>query len=111
MHAPATMRHCNNALLAILLAGASFSLSAQQTSKPAATQQAPPLTVDRDPVRSPDVNPPSTSRETIQKEGSGFVLHTDVEEVVLNATILDDRGHLVQTLTKDDFQVFEDGVK
>src|SRR5580692_10725328 len=95
MHAPATMRHCNNALLAILLAGASLPLSAQQTTKPAA----------------PDPNAPAPSRETVQKEGSGFVLHTDVEEVVLNATILDDHGHLVQTLTKDDFQVFEDGVK
>jgi Ca-activated chloride channel family protein len=105
------MRHCNNALLAILLAGASLSLPAQQTTKPAAPDQAPPLTVDRDPVRSPDANAPAPSRETVQKEGSGFVLHTDVEEVVLNATILDDRGHLVQTLTKDDFQVFEDGVK
>src|SRR5437763_306658 len=37
MHAPATMRHCNNALLAIFLAGAALSLSAQQTSKPAAS--------------------------------------------------------------------------
>jgi Ca-activated chloride channel family protein len=105
------MRHYNNALLAILLAGAFLPLSAQQTTKPAASEQAPPLTVDRDPVRSPDATPPAPSRETVQKEGSGFVLHTDVEEVVLNATILDDRGHLVQTLTKDDFQIFEDGVK
>jgi Ca-activated chloride channel family protein len=105
------MRHCNNALLAILLAGACLPLSAQQPAKPAASDQAPPLTVDRDPVRSPDANAPAPSRETVQKEGSGFVLHTDVEEVVLNATILDDHGHLVQTLTKDDFQIFEDGVK
>ena len=106
------MRHCNNALLAILLAGASLSLPAQQTTKPAAPQQQPPLTVDRDPVRSPDVSAPVPPRDTVQKEsGGGFVLHTDVEEVVLNATILDDRGHLVQTLAKDDFQVFEDGVK
>jgi VWFA-related protein len=105
------MRHCNKALLAIFLAGASFSLSAQQTSKPAAPGQQPPLTVDRDPVRSPDGNAPAPPRESVQKEGGGFVLHTDVEEVVLNATILDSSGHLVQTLTKDDFQIFEDGVK
>jgi VWFA-related protein len=105
------MRHCNNALLAILLAGAYFSLPAQQPAKPAAAQQQSPLTVDRDPVRSPDAPAPAPSRDTIQKESSGFVLHTDVEEVVLNATILDDHGHLVQTLAKDDFQVFEDGVK
>ena len=105
------MRHCNNALLAIVLAGASVSLSGQQTTKPAAPPQAPPLTVDRDPVRSPDGNAPVAPREGVQKEGGGFILHTDVEEVVLNATVLDDHSHLVQTLTKDDFQVFEDGVK
>lgn len=63
-------------------------------------------------MRSPDsgtVTPPQ--RPGVEKEGGGFVLHTDVEEVVLNATVLDDRGHLVQTLKKDDFQVTEDGVK
>ncbi len=106
------MRHCNNALLAIFFAGASLLLPAQQTTKPAPPEQAPPLTVDRDPVRSPDGNGPApSSRESVQKESGGFVLHTDVEEVVLNATILDERGHLVQTLTKDDFQVLEDGAK
>jgi len=105
------MHHCNSALLAIFLAGASLSLAAQNASKPAAPPQAPSLTVDRDPVRSPEGNAPSPSHEGIQKESGGFVLHTDVEEVVLNATVLDDHSHLVQTLTKDDFQVFEDGAK
>ena len=38
------------------------------------------------------------------------MLRTDVEEVVLNATVLNGT-QLVQNLTKDDFQVFEDGVK
>jgi len=105
------MRHCNKALLAIVFAGASFSLAAQQPSKPAPPQQAPPLTVDRDPVRSPDGNAPGTPREGVQREGSGFILHADVEEVVLPCSVVDDHGHLVQTLTKDNFQVFEDGVK
>jgi len=106
------MHHCNSALLAILLAGASLSLAAQQQSKPAPPSQAPPLTVDRDPVRSPDSGEPAAPpRETVQKEGSGFILHTEVEEVVLPASVIDDKGHLVQTLTKDNFQVLEDGVK
>jgi Ca-activated chloride channel family protein len=68
--------------------------------------------VDRDPVRSPDSGEPAAPpRETVQKEGSGFILHTEVEEVVLPASVIDDKGHLVQTLTKDNFQVLEDGVK
>ena len=40
-------------------------------------------------MRSPDAEqPPSTAGEPLRKEGEGYVLHTDVEEVVLNATVL-----------------------
>jgi len=46
----------------------------------------------------------------MRKEGSGYVLHTDVEEVVLNATVLEG-NRLVPDLKKDNFTVFEDGVK
>ncbi len=48
--------------------------------------------------------------EPCSKQGEGYLLHTDVEEVVLNATVLNGT-QLVENLTKDDFQVFEDGVK
>lgn len=112
MHELATMRHCHKAILVSLLAGAALSLPAQQTPKPASPAQAPPLTVDRDPVRSPDsgtITPPQ--RPGLEKDSGGYILHADVEEVALNATVLDDRGHLVQTLKKEDFQVAEDGVK
>jgi len=123
------MRHCNNAFLALFIAGAALSLSAQPTptqqapatpapQNPTQTQpptptpsQASPLTVDRDPVRSPDGNaPPAPAGETLKKEGGEFVLHTDVEEVVLNATVLEG-SKLIENLDKDNFQVFEDGVK
>jgi Ca-activated chloride channel homolog len=106
------MRLCNNAALILLLAGAVLSLPAQQSPTPKApdASQAPPLTVDTDPVRSPDAEPPATNAGSLKKEGEGYVLHTDVEEVVLNATVLDG-NRLVPNLTKDDFQVFEDGVK
>jgi VWFA-related protein len=111
------MRLCNNAILAVLLAGAVLTLPAQQSttpkspaSTPAAQNQAPPFTVDTDPVRSPDNEPPATANGPIKKEGEGYVLHTDVEEVVLNATVLEG-NRLVPDLTKDDFQIFEDGVK
>ena len=68
------------------------------------------MTVDRDPVRSPDAEPPSTGAGPLKKEGGGFVLHTDVEEVILNATVLEGTK-LISDLKKDDFQVAEDGVK
>jgi Ca-activated chloride channel homolog len=128
------MRLCNNAILATFLAGAVLTLGAQQTpnaspstaaakqaapntAQPNATQssqsqssQAPSLTVDRDPVRSPDAEIPSTANGPLRKEGTGYVLHTDVEEVVLNATVLEG-NKLVPDLKKENFEAFEDGVK
>jgi VWFA-related protein len=104
------MRRCNNAFLALLFAGVILPLHAQQPPGTAhqAPSQAPPLTVDRDPVRSPDAEPPSA--EPMRKSGQGYILHTDVEEVVLNATVLDGT-RLVPDLKKENFEVFEDGVK
>ncbi|HEX8712689.1 MAG TPA: hypothetical protein VF730_12505, partial [Terracidiphilus sp.] len=76
-----------------------------------AAGQNAPLTVDQDPVRSPDTpgaNVPEGA--PLQKQGKGFVLHANVDEVVLNATVLNG-NRLVQNLTKNDFTVVEDGVK
>ena len=114
MHVPVTMRHCNKAVLSIFISILAITLGAQQPPKQqtAAPGQATPLSVDRDPVRSPDAEvPPSISGQPLRKEGAeGYVLRTDVEEVVLNATVLEGTK-LVQDLKRDNFQVFEDGVK
>src|SRR5208337_1656331 len=120
MLAPATMRLCNNAVFMVLLSAVAYSLPAQQSPNkqaapssaqaPAAQGQAPSLTVDRDPVRSPDAEPPATGGGPLRKEGQGYILHTDVEEVVLNCTVLEG-NKLVPDLKKENFDVFEDGVK
>ncbi len=112
MLARATMLHCNSAIAALLLAGAAAAAGAQIKSGPAAPAppQAPSLTVDRDPVRSPDGAGTNFPAGEVRKEAGGYVLRQDVEEVVLNATVLDG-NRLVQDLTKDNFTVFEDGVK
>jgi len=113
MLAPGIMRLCNNSILAACLAGAGALVSAQQappSQAGAPASSAPPLTVDTDPVRSPDVTAPVPTTGTIRREGEGFLLHEDVEEVVLNATVLNGTN-LVQNLTKDNFTVYEDGVK
>jgi VWFA-related protein len=113
------MRHCNNpvlALLSVLLSASALSLAAQQPPSPAGgsagagspgapqAQPAPPLTVDRDPVRSPDGEPPALP--PMRKQGEGYVLHTDVEEVLLNCTVLEGT-RLVPDLKKENFEVFE----
>jgi VWFA-related protein len=102
------MRHCSNAVFAAILIASGLLLPAQQAQAPAA--QSPALTPDADPVRSPDTVPPATPAGAMRKEGQGYLLHADVEEVVLNATVLSG-SHLVENLTKDDFQVEEDGVR
>jgi len=105
------MRLCNNAILVSFFVAAGLALPAQQPPQPQpATQAKPPLTVDTDPVRSPDAVAPAPSTGPLKKEGEGYLLHTDVEEVVLNATVLNG-SNLVQNLTKDDFTIYEDGVK
>ncbi|MBZ5630028.1 MAG: VWA domain-containing protein [Acidobacteriia bacterium] len=46
------------------------------------------------------------------REDNGvFVFKKQVEEVVLHATVVDDKHRLVTGLTKNDFQVFEDGAQ
>ena len=90
-----------------------------QAQKP---ETQPPLNVDRDPVLSPDAednepvspgHPGPTVRgaQTLEKGShGGFTLKRNVDEVVLNVTVLDDNGRLVNDLNKDDFRIFEDGV-
>ena len=47
---------------------------------------------------------------TLTKQGNGFVLRADVDEVLLPSTVVDDKGQLVTNLDRGDFQVWEDNV-
>ena len=91
-------------------------------------QAQPSLTVDRDPILSPDLEekvptaenvpagPPSgsgskqTGDRTLTKQGNGFVLRADVDEVLLPCTVVDEKGQLVTNLERSNFQVWEDNV-
>jgi Ca-activated chloride channel homolog len=73
--------------------------------------------VDKDPIASPDPDPPAGAAGTsaaeaarIEKERGRYTLRTDAYEVRLNATVLDQSGKAVQSLDKDAFKVYEDGV-
>jgi VWFA-related protein len=104
------MRLYHFAILTLLVAGTTLSLAAQQSSAPPAQNpaQVPSLTVDRDPVRSPEGEP--AALPVVRKVGEGYVLHTDVEEVELNCSVLDG-NRMVPDLNKENFQIVEDGVK
>ena len=95
---------------------------ASQAQQGQQAQQAPSLTVDRDPVPSPDGDAPPrapaagaaangpANNPQVQRERGGFTLRTNVGEVRLNAAVLDNNGRVVQTLGQDAFHVYEDGV-
>jgi Ca-activated chloride channel family protein len=101
---------------------------AQQTQAPAQqnpAQQAPaqqrtPLTVDSDPVPSPDAEsapassrvmvPPATQSGVVTRENGHFTLRADAYEVRLNASVIDGSGQPVDSLPQDAFHVYEDGV-
>jgi VWFA-related protein len=111
MPVPVSTRFFRFAAL-VLFAGAALWLSAQllpaQTAPEhdSAQPQAPALTVDRDPVRSPDGEP--AAPPNLHKEG--YVLHTEVDEVSLNCTVLEG-NRLVSDLKAGNFRVMEDGVR
>jgi Ca-activated chloride channel family protein len=107
----------------VVMAGALGGRAQQPTPpQPAGKQQPvtqPSLTVDRDPVASPDVDAPAQSQtgapggvgqSNIARENGKYTLREDAYEVRLNATVLDSSGRSVQTLDKDAFHVYEDGV-
>jgi VWFA-related protein len=97
-------------------------INAQQPgSSPASTAspRQPSLTVDRDPVASPDAEaPPAAATEApqgvglskIERENGKYTLRSDAYEVRLNATVLDGNGQSILDLKKDAFHVYEDGV-
>lgn len=113
--------HLSSSALALLLTF--LTLPAAAFAQTGASQQplakAPDLTVDRDPAPSPDPDtpPPAAADQLPPKPGAiekgshgTFTLREDAYEVRLNASVFDSSGHSVQTLTKDDFHVYEDGV-
>jgi len=81
-----------------------------------------PLDVDHDPIPSPDAEEVTPSNDAtprapaqpgeIQKREDGiYTMHKDVDEVLLNCAVVDDKGRLVADLTRGNFRVWEDGIE
>lgn len=106
-----------------------FGQAASTAQKPSAAEQQQPLDVDRDPVVSPDADdnlgvsprtpPPASSSgtprtgkpsEIVRGPNGTFTIRQNVDEVVLNATVLDSNNHLVTSLDQSAFKVLEDNV-
>ena len=91
-----------------------------QTAQPAPSvdytqrQTQPPLDVDRDPIPSPDfeapIVPQAPGKALAKQSNNLYTLQENVNEVLLNCTVVDSKNRLVKGLRKSDFQVWEDGV-
>ncbi len=94
----------------------------QQMHDPHRPEQQPHLDVERDPVFSPEGDlapapPPPVvtgkgqpaAGEIAQKAENGvYTLYRNVNEVLLNCTVVDEKGHVVTDLDRADFHVWED---
>jgi Ca-activated chloride channel family protein len=108
------------ALVGLMLAAASSTpMWGQQPAQQPAAVGKPDLTVDRDPAPSPDPDPPPTAIDAEQApalgsiargQGGKYTLRQDAYEVRLNASVIDQSGKSIQTLDKDAFHIYEDGV-
>ncbi|HEX4170523.1 MAG TPA: VWA domain-containing protein [Bryobacteraceae bacterium] len=62
---------------------------------------------------SADLQSASAPRQSQQPQAGSsraYTLHVDTEEVAMNCTVLDNKGELVNDLTKKDFKVFDNKV-
>ncbi len=103
------MRLRNSLRLLLLLSLLSVVVEAQNPAPP----QAPPRSSQPAATQSQSKTPPSDQKPSSDQEPStepgGFVFHADVEEVLLHATVIDDKQRMVTNLDKNAFTVFEDG--
>ncbi|MGA8672828.1 MAG: VWA domain-containing protein [Terracidiphilus sp.] len=93
----------------------------QPANDPTRPEIQPRLDIDRDPIPSPDPEENNSASTTVpsgpakpgevQKgQGGMYTLHANVDEVLLNCSVIDDKGRTVTDLNQNDFRVWEDGV-
>jgi Ca-activated chloride channel homolog len=116
------MRRRNNIPLLIFFLLTTLLLSNSQAQSGSTAESAPapvggpqspaPANSQATPQSAPGVSPsvPGRSGQNPDSADNGvFVFRKEVEEVVLHATVVDDKQRIVTSLDKGDFSVFEDG--
>ncbi|MGH9435137.1 MAG: VWA domain-containing protein, partial [Terriglobia bacterium] len=78
-------------LIAGLIAAAVPALAAQTQSQPPA--------------------PAAAQNPAVQKKNGQYVLHTSTNLVVLHATVVNNKGQMIDDLGKPDFRVYENGIR
>jgi len=108
--------------MALLIAGVCHRRAAAQAPPAAGApaqqpRQVAPLSQDADPVPSPDPQKPAAAPTPgpaqpgeVQRADGRYTITANAYEVRLNASVIDSAGRNVDTLTRDAFHVYEDGV-
>lgn len=79
--------------------------SQPQPQQPASSQDAP-----NQPGNTVQIPSQQGQPSQVERQGDeGFLIKTTVSNTVLHATVIDDKHRLVNGLTKNDFQVYENG--
>src|SRR5579862_6149836 len=88
----------------VIWTAAQITLPACAQSAPAQAQTQPGQKPDKPPV----TNAPTVDDKKLNDQGV-FVFKKDVDEVLLHASVIDDKQHIVTNLDRSAFNVFEDG--
>ena len=106
------MRRRNNVAVLIFFLLTTLFLAGSHAQGGAPNQPpSAPVVSSQSPANSPASPPPAASAAQApdSTDNGIFVFHKQVEEVVLHATVVDDKQHIVTSLDKGDFNVYEDG--
>jgi len=85
------------------------SATPQQNQPPLPNQARQPNQAPLPQNQNGAVTGQGTEQEPSRTDQGVYVFKADVNEVVLHATVVDDKQRLVNTLNRQDFQVFENG--
>ncbi len=96
-------RHSGIAIFLLFLLGALCTFSATQLRSQSATNP------DKSPQSNTPQAPAANSPQQPVDENGTYVIRKDVDEVLLHATVVDDKQHIITDLNRDAFTVLEDG--
>jgi len=99
----------------VMWAGAQLALPVWSQAVPAQNDSKPSTPPSAAPAAAPAA-PPQTQTQTEDKKNDQdqndqgvFVFRKNVDEVLLHASVIDDKQHIITTLDRSAFAVFEDG--
>ena len=90
-------------LLAFVVCLGRVSCISARAQEPASQERKPPATEPSTPESQDNQKTPDTSQSGV------FVFRKDVDEVLLHATVVDDKQHIITNLDKNAFTILEDG--